>query len=95
MSGREHSEHAVVEEDVDVEVLLQCHDYHVRPEPAALDTACEIEAQRLWIEELRKRLKEVSLKQSFGLERFSASDDNIRFYTRYVLCHDIIPHNNI
>lgn len=26
----------------------------------------------------------MSLKQSFGLERYKASDDDIRFYTRYL-----------
>ncbi|KAG9277990.1 hypothetical protein AMEX_G5770 [Astyanax mexicanus] len=59
-------------EEMDVELLLQCHDYDGKPEPSALDMACEkIEAQQLVIEELRKRLNEVTLKQSFGLERFS------------------------
>ncbi|XP_051560593.1 uncharacterized protein LOC127444951 isoform X2 [Myxocyprinus asiaticus] len=67
-----------------VEVLLQCHDYEDEPDPSALDIACEkIEAQQQVIEKLRKRLEEVTLKQSFGLERFSASDDDIRFYNRF------------
>ncbi|KAK7154797.1 hypothetical protein R3I93_009675 [Phoxinus phoxinus] len=69
---------------MDVELLLQCHDYDAKPEASALDIAYEkIEAQQLLIEELQKRLEEVTLKQSFGLERFSASDDDIRFYTRF------------
>ncbi|XP_016092814.1 uncharacterized protein [Sinocyclocheilus grahami] len=69
---------------MDVEVLLQCHDYDAKPDPSALDMACEkIEAQQQVIEELQKRLEEVTLKQSFGLERFSSSDDDIRFYTRF------------
>ncbi|XP_041653324.1 THAP domain-containing protein 1-like [Cheilinus undulatus] len=76
-------EELIEEEEMNVDFLLQCHDYNARPEPAALDTAQEIiEAQQLVIEELRKRLEEISLKQSFGLERFLASDDDIRFYTR-------------
>lgn len=33
------------------------------------------------IEELQKRMEEVTQKQSFGLERFSASDDDIRSYS--------------
>ncbi|CAM4620187.1 unnamed protein product [Leuciscus chuanchicus] len=71
-------------ENMDVELLLQCHDYDAKPEPSALDIAYEkIETQQLLIEELQKRLEEVTLKQSFGLERFSASDDDIRFYTRF------------
>lgn len=75
----------IEKENMDVELLLQCHDYDAKPEPSALDIAYEkIEAQQLLIEELQNRLEEVTLKQSFGLERFSASDDDIRFYTRYV-----------
>ncbi|XP_049437202.1 uncharacterized protein LOC125891759 [Epinephelus fuscoguttatus] len=74
----------IEEEEMDVGLLLQCHDYDAKPEPSVLDTACEkIEAQQLLIEELQKTLAEVTLKQSFGLERFSASDDDIRFYTRF------------
>uniref|UniRef100_A0A672SDN2 THAP domain-containing protein 1 n=1 Tax=Sinocyclocheilus grahami TaxID=75366 RepID=A0A672SDN2_SINGR len=85
-------ENEVTEEvSMDVEVLLQCHDYDAKPDPSALDMACEkIEAQQQVIEELQKRLEEVTLKQSFGLERFSSSDDDIRFYTRYIFVfHDI------
>uniref|UniRef100_A0A672SEE2 THAP-type domain-containing protein n=1 Tax=Sinocyclocheilus grahami TaxID=75366 RepID=A0A672SEE2_SINGR len=85
-------ENEVTEEvSMDVEVLLQCHDYDAKPEPSALDMACEkIEVQQQVIEELQKRLEEVTLKQSFGLERFSSSDDDIRFYTRYIFVfHDI------
>ncbi|KAK0140067.1 hypothetical protein N1851_023030 [Merluccius polli] len=67
------------EEEMDVDLLLQCHDYDAKPEPSALDIACEkIEAQQRVIEELQKRVAEVTLKQSFGLERFLASDDDIR-----------------
>lgn len=36
------------------------------------------------------KLTEVTLKQSFGLEGFSSSDDDIRFYTRYVSSHLIL-----
>ncbi|KAI4871538.1 hypothetical protein NFI96_025907, partial [Prochilodus magdalenae] len=53
------------------------------PEEITMDVACEkIEPQQLLTEELRNRLNEITLKQSFGLERFLASDDDIRFYTR-------------
>ncbi|KAJ7995665.1 hypothetical protein DPEC_G00246930 [Dallia pectoralis] len=69
------------EEEMDVGLLLQCHDYDAKPEPSALDIACEkIEVQQQVIEELQKTMAEVTLKQSFGLERFLASDDDIRFY---------------
>ncbi|XP_068593887.1 uncharacterized protein ftr97 [Cebidichthys violaceus] len=70
--------------EMDVGLLLRCHDYHANPEASSLYTAREkIEAQRQEIQALRKRLHEVTLKQSFGLERFLASDDDIRFYTRF------------
>ncbi|XP_036446040.1 uncharacterized protein LOC118821494 [Colossoma macropomum] len=69
---------------MDAGLLLQCHDYDAKPEPSALDIACEkIEAQQLVIEELQKRLNAITLKQSFSLQRFLASDDDIRFYTRF------------
>ena len=71
------------EEDMCPELLLQCHDYDQRPESCALDMACEkIQAQQLAIEELQNRLAVLSLQQTFGLQRFSASDDDIRFFTR-------------
>ncbi|KAJ8411946.1 hypothetical protein AAFF_G00142130 [Aldrovandia affinis] len=67
---------------MDVTSVLRCHNYHARPEPAALDLAQDkIEAQQLEIEDLRKKLEEVTLQQSFALERFSGSDDDIRFFT--------------
>ncbi|XP_061634198.1 DNA transposase THAP9 [Phyllopteryx taeniolatus] len=77
-------EEAIEENETNVDLLLRCHDYNARPEVSDLDTAQKIiEAQQLAIEELRKRLEEVTLKQSFGLERFLASDDDIRLYTRF------------
>nr|XP_019966911.1 PREDICTED: uncharacterized protein LOC109645721 [Paralichthys olivaceus] len=72
------------EEATDVESWLRCHDYAAKPESSALDAACEeIEAQQLVIEKLQKKLVETTLKQKFGLERFSTSDHDIRFYTRF------------
>ncbi|KAJ8010144.1 hypothetical protein DPEC_G00071930 [Dallia pectoralis] len=45
------------EEEMDVGLLLQCHDYDAKPEPSALDIASEkIEAQQQVIEKLRLRL---------------------------------------
>ncbi|XP_046888019.1 uncharacterized protein LOC124475453 isoform X2 [Hypomesus transpacificus] len=72
------------EELIDASVSLMCHDYDMRPDPSALDLACEkIDAQQQAIVELQKRLQELSLRQSFGLERFKTSDEDIRFYTRF------------
>ena len=45
-----------VKDSMDVDVLLQCHDYYAKPEPSALDMACEkIEAQQQVIEELDRK----------------------------------------
>ncbi|XP_076126773.1 uncharacterized protein LOC143106385 [Alosa pseudoharengus] len=72
------------EELIDASLSLRCHDYDSRPEPSALDLACEkIDAQQQAISELQRRLEELSLRQSFGLERFKGSDEDIRFYTRF------------
>ncbi|KAM3603318.1 uncharacterized protein V6R79_020287 [Siganus canaliculatus] len=77
-------------EEMDAKLVLQCHDYAKRPDPSALDVACEkIQAQQRVIEELQKRLSEVALKQTFGLRRFMASDDDIRFYTRFASYHHL------
>ncbi|KAK0136273.1 hypothetical protein N1851_027823 [Merluccius polli] len=59
-----------------VPVLFAWNDY-------SLPAHEKIEDQQRVIEELQKRVAEVTLKQSFGLERFLASDDDIRFYTRH------------
>lgn len=53
------------EEEMCPEQLLQCHDDDQRPEPSALNMVCEkIQAQQLVIEELQKRLAELSLQQT-------------------------------
>ena len=71
------------EEEVDTHLPIQCHDYDQRPEPFALDMASEkMQAMQQTIEELQKRLAEVSLEQTFGIKRLCASDDDIRFFTR-------------
>ncbi|KAJ8353214.1 hypothetical protein SKAU_G00207810 [Synaphobranchus kaupii] len=70
------------EEKIDVPMVLECHDYCARPEPSALDIAMEKnEEQRQEIEQLHNKLQELTLRQSFGLERFAGSDEDIRFYT--------------
>ena len=52
------------------------HDYCSRPEPATVDFALDR------IAELEKQVLEMSISNKFGLERFGASDDDIRFFTR-------------
>ncbi|KAJ8386331.1 hypothetical protein AAFF_G00174280 [Aldrovandia affinis] len=71
---------------MDATSVLRCHDYHARPEPAALDLAQEkIEAQQLEIEELRKKLEEVVLRRA--LHRcFQSSRFSIHLANSLVLC---------
>ncbi|KAL7377622.1 hypothetical protein ABVT39_002327, partial [Epinephelus coioides] len=58
------------------------HDYYSASEPAALDlTLDNTEDLCAEIQSLRKQLEEMAISNKFGLERFAASDDDIRFYT--------------
>ncbi|KAJ8334017.1 hypothetical protein SKAU_G00413360 [Synaphobranchus kaupii] len=53
-------------------------------EPAALDLSLDHnEDLRAEIARLQKQVEEMSISNKFGLERFAASDDDIRFYTRF------------
>lgn len=59
------------------------HDYCGTAEPAALDLSLQCnEDLLLEIERLRQQLEDVTINNKFCLERFSASDDDIRFFTR-------------
>ena len=68
----------IEQEDPPMEVQLQYqdHDYCSSPVPSTVDLALER------IADLEKQLLEMSISSKFGLERFAASDDDIRFYTR-------------
>lgn len=60
------------------------HDYCARTEPAALDLAWnQNEELQHEIARLRKQIEELTLSSKFCLERFSASDEDIRFFTRF------------
>uniref|UniRef100_A0A3B4C1M9 THAP-type domain-containing protein n=1 Tax=Pygocentrus nattereri TaxID=42514 RepID=A0A3B4C1M9_PYGNA len=62
------------------------HDYCSAPEPSSLDMSCaENEDLSREVEELRNQLHELRVQLTFGLQRFSGSDKDIRFYTRQVL----------
>uniref|UniRef100_A0A672FA09 THAP-type domain-containing protein n=1 Tax=Salarias fasciatus TaxID=181472 RepID=A0A672FA09_SALFA len=60
------------------------HDYCLVPETAARtsDLADENEALLEKIGELQQQLEALQLRQRFGIERLSGSDEDVRFYTR-------------
>ncbi|XP_056092311.1 uncharacterized protein LOC130071488 [Rhinichthys klamathensis goyatoka] len=61
------------------------HDYCSVPEPAAVDNALDqSEDLHKKVEQLMRQVEELSVGQRFSLGRFAASDDDIRFYTRFM-----------
>ncbi|KAL1277161.1 hypothetical protein QQF64_023834 [Cirrhinus molitorella] len=63
----------------------QEHDYCSFPVPAAVDLSLDqTEDLRKEVEQLRKWVEELSVCQRFCLGRYASSDDDIRFYTRFV-----------
>ncbi|KAK2892477.1 hypothetical protein Q8A67_012465 [Cirrhinus molitorella] len=67
-----------------MDVEYSDHDYCSTAEPAALDLSLD-HSKDLCAEiaMLRKQIEEITLSSKFCLERFAASDDDIRFYTRF------------
>ncbi|CAM4708707.1 unnamed protein product [Leuciscus chuanchicus] len=63
----------------DVEYLD--HDYCSSAEPAALDLSLDRNEDQ--IARLQKLIEEITISTKFCLERFAASDYDIRFYTRF------------
>lgn len=60
------------------------HDYCSVPEPKTADNALDpAKDLREEVERLRRQVEEMSVSQRFCLGRFAASDDDIRFYTRF------------
>ncbi len=61
-------------------------DEEVVPEQEARPAVCvdkeEYERMKSEIEALREQLESLHLKNSFGLQRFASSDEDIRFYNR-------------
>lgn len=75
----------VDENPVPMEVRYVDHDYCSAPKPAAADNALDqTEELRKEVERLRKQVEELTVRQRFCLGRFAASDDDIKFYTRFV-----------
>uniref|UniRef100_A0A3Q1GAP5 THAP-type domain-containing protein n=1 Tax=Acanthochromis polyacanthus TaxID=80966 RepID=A0A3Q1GAP5_9TELE len=62
------------------------HDYCIVPQTGARasNLADENEALLRQVKELQQQLKVLKLRQRSGIERLSASDEDIRFYTRFV-----------
>ncbi|XP_059377116.1 uncharacterized protein LOC132113336 [Carassius carassius] len=60
------------------------HYYSTAPQSAFVDSVLE-ENERLReeIDHVRQQMEQMSLKQRFGLQRFTGSDSDIRFYTRF------------
>ncbi|XP_055034355.1 uncharacterized protein [Paramisgurnus dabryanus] len=70
--------------EMDTEMAID-HDYCVVPETGARasNLADENEALRRQIRELQQQLEAQKLRQRFGIDRLSTSDENMRFYTRF------------
>ncbi|KAL7880415.1 hypothetical protein SRHO_G00026690 [Serrasalmus rhombeus] len=67
------------------------HDYCSAPEPSSLDMSCaENEDLSREVEELRNQLHELRVQLTFGLQRFSGSDEDIRFYTRGMTTRQVL-----
>ncbi|XDV50069.1 hypothetical protein PO909_019192 [Leuciscus waleckii] len=61
------------------------HDYCSVPEPAAVDNALDqTEDLHKKVDRLMRQVEDLSVSQRFCLGRFAASDDDIRFYTRFM-----------
>ncbi|XP_065108576.1 uncharacterized protein [Paramisgurnus dabryanus] len=61
------------------------HDYCSSPVPAAVDLSLDrTEELQKEVERLKKQVEELSVHHSFCLGRFAASDDDIRFFTRFM-----------
>lgn len=65
--------------DSPVVIDHQDHDYCSAAEPAALNHTEDLPAKRT---SFQTQMEQMAINNKFGLERFAASDDNIRFYTR-------------
>ncbi|XP_034748650.1 THAP domain-containing protein 2-like [Etheostoma cragini] len=67
------------------------HDYCLVPEPAAVDNALDkTEDLEKKVDRLMRQVEELSVRQRFCLGRFAASDDDIRFYIRFMTYRHLI-----
>ncbi|KAK2872958.1 hypothetical protein Q8A67_022855 [Cirrhinus molitorella] len=69
---------------MEVEVTHPDHDYCSSAELAAVDLVLNENAElRAEVATLRRQVEKLAISCKFGLERFAASDDDIRLYTRF------------
>lgn len=73
------------EMEMETDIAERDHDYCLVPETGARasDLSDENEALRLKIRELQQQVEALQLRQRFGIERLSGSDEDVRFYTRF------------
>uniref|UniRef100_A0A8C9XEZ2 THAP-type domain-containing protein n=1 Tax=Sander lucioperca TaxID=283035 RepID=A0A8C9XEZ2_SANLU len=69
-----------------MEVTVTDHDYCVTPNTSVVvyELTRENEKLREKIEQLQHQLESLQLRSTFGLQRIAGSDEDIRFYTRFV-----------
>lgn len=70
--------------------VKQCQDNDSSPEPDASGFTDAKKEQHQPMEELKVRLEDKALQQTFALQRFCGSDDDIRFYTRFASYHHLL-----
>ncbi|XP_029132153.2 uncharacterized protein ftr97 isoform X1 [Labrus bergylta] len=86
MERRERKERPVEEQDTSCEEaagVTHDHDYAAAPGPLVDLALDENKARRSEIDQLRKQVQTLNLKQRFGIHRFAGSDRDIRFFTRF------------
>nr|XP_005163657.1 uncharacterized protein LOC566646 isoform X2 [Danio rerio] len=67
------------------------HDYCSVPETTTADNGPDpVKELREEVERLRRQVEEMSVSQRFCLGRFAASDDDIKFYTRFTTCSHLM-----
>ncbi|XP_005163658.2 uncharacterized protein isoform X3 [Danio rerio] len=67
------------------------HDYCSVPETTTADNGPDpVKELREEVERLRRQVEEMSVSQTFCLGRFAASDDDIKFYTRFTTCSHLM-----
>ena len=67
-------------------VALPDHEYCLNPATAVManQVADENEALKMQVRELQHQLEVLQLRSRFGIQRLAGSDEDIRFYTRFV-----------
>ncbi|XP_033467959.2 uncharacterized protein LOC117247480 [Epinephelus lanceolatus] len=67
-----------------MDVSLREHDYALAPDCTVVDLIhSENETLRNEIHQLRRQMDDLTMRQRFGIHRFSGSDEDIRFFTRF------------